>query len=362
MSTIDLHTDELTSTFQKERGEAVYILSAAAVSPQVSFEQMLKSPAIYQGEKFSCIEPDYANYIDPKLIRRMSRIIKMGMASSMESLSLAGVQVPDAIITGTAFGCLADTNDFLTRMVEFKETLLSPTAFIQSTHNTVGAQIALQLKCHQYNNTFVHRGSSFEAATLDALSLLQEGDARNVLVGAVDEIIDNSHAIIRRFGGYKPDGDSARLLQSATAGTMAGEGAAFFVLGSENSGNAVATLDAVRSYYKPGRPVANLIRNFLIENDVAPEDLDLVILGSNGDARIDAHYADIAGEVFAASKLAGFKNYCGEYPTASAFALWMAVEIIRHGKQIQQTGVPRKIFIYNNYKLNYPSFYLLTAC
>ena len=98
----------------------------------------------------------------------MSRIIKMGVRR-MECLKEAGVENPGAIITGTAYGCLADTESFLTKMVENKEELLTPTAFIQSTHNTVGAQIALMLKCHNYNNTFVHRGFSFENALLDAI-------------------------------------------------------------------------------------------------------------------------------------------------------------------------------------------------
>ncbi len=183
---------------------------------------MLAAPALYTGDQLTCIEPDYTKYIDPKLIRRMSRIIKMGMAASMEALQQSGVQQPDAIITGTAYGCLADTDAFLTKMVEFKEELLSPTAFIQSTHNTVGAQIALQLKCHNYNNTYVHRGSSFEAAMLDAISLMSEGEANNVLAGAADEIIEKSHAIIKRFGQYKEVGDSSKLFTSGTAGTMAG--------------------------------------------------------------------------------------------------------------------------------------------
>ena len=57
---------------------------------------------------------------------------------------------------------------FLRKMIEFEEKMLSPTAFIQSTHNTVGAQIALLLKCHHYNNTIVHRAFSFENALTEA--------------------------------------------------------------------------------------------------------------------------------------------------------------------------------------------------
>lgn len=340
----------------------MYFLSTSAVSPQASFQQMLKLPDIYTGEKFSCIEPDYSRYVDVKLIRRMSRIIKMGIAAASEALQQASLQQPDAIITGTAYGCLADTEAFLTRMVEFKEELLSPTAFIQSTHNTVGAQIALLLGCHNYNNTYVHRGSSFEAAMLDAISLLREGEAQNILVGAADEIIEKSHAIIRRFGAYKTDGDSSALFASGTKGTMAGEGAAFFVLGNQKTTGAIAELKDLKTYYKTSRSVVNIISNFLMENNIAPQELDLVVLGSNGDIKTDAHYSEIAQKLFPNNRLAGYKNYCGEYPTSSAFALWMALKMIEHGKTSGHQAAPKKMLVYNNYKLQYPSLYLLQAC
>ena len=338
-----------------------YILATSAVSPQASFEKVLTAPATYTGEKLNCIEPDYTKYVDAKLIRRMSRIIKMGVAAAMETLQQADIKNPDAIITGTAYGCLADTDAFLTRLVEFKEELLSPTAFIQSTHNTVGAQIALMLGCHSYNNTYVHRGSSFESAMMDAISLMEEGDANTILVGAADEIIEKSHAIIRRFGGYKQDGDSSQLFTSGTKGTMAGEGSAFFVLSKEEQGNAIARLIDMKTYYKTHRSPVNIINNFLMENDVKIDDLDLVILGNNGDAKTDAHYNEVAQKLFVDRKLVGYKNYCGEYPTSSAFALWMAVKMIEHGKRINNETSPRKILIYNNYKLQYPSLYLLSA-
>lgn len=337
-----------------------YILSTSAVAPQASFEQMLTSPAVYKGERLSAIEPDYTNYIDPKLIRRMSRIIKMGMAAAVEALQQAGIQQPDAIITGTAYGCLADTDAFLTRMVEFKEELLSPTAFIQSTHNTVAAQIALQIGCHNYNNTYVHRGASFETALLDALSLIGEDGANTILVGAADEIIDKSHAIIKRFGPYKADGKSSHLFTSGTRGTMAGEGAAFFVISKEKTDTTIAKLVDVKTYYKTHLSSEELITDFLNENNL--QNPDLIILGNNGDAKTDAHYNAIAQKLFAGKRLAGYKNYCGEYPTSSAFALWMAVKMISHGSHANTDAAPKNILIYNNYKLQYPSLYLLSAC
>src|SRR5438105_1957800 len=128
----------------------MYIRSAGNISPQKTFGNIpfLDEVVAYEGNRLNCITPDYKEIIDPKLIRRMSRVIKMGVASAMACLQDAGVTNPDAIITGTAYGCLEDTGIFLSKMVERGEELLTPTSFIQSTHNTIAAQVALLLHCN----------------------------------------------------------------------------------------------------------------------------------------------------------------------------------------------------------------------
>src|ERR1700744_3463899 len=185
----------------------IYIRAIASISPapagvgaNAATDQAPPPGAATTGNRLKAIEPDYSVYIDTKSIRRMSRIVKMSVAAAFQCLQEAEVAVPDAIITGTAYGCLGDTEIFLSRLIEQQEEALSPTAFIQSTHNTVGAQIALMLQCTGYNNTFVHRGFSFESALLDAVMLLQEGEAKTVLTGGIDEITDSSHAVLERFG------------------------------------------------------------------------------------------------------------------------------------------------------------------
>src|ERR1700744_631258 len=168
---------------------SIYIRSSACISPQNTFgppETELPEPSAVAertGARLKCIEPDYKSLLAPKLLRRMSRIIRMGAAAGLACLQAAGVTQPDAIVTGTAYGCLEDTGLFLTSLIERNEEMLQPAAFIQSTHNTVAAQIALILQCTRYNNTFVHRGFSFENALLDSILLLREGEASTVLTG-----------------------------------------------------------------------------------------------------------------------------------------------------------------------------------
>lgn len=148
----------------------------------------------------SANEPDYKSIItNVALRRRMSRIIKMGVACGLECISTLPSEKVHAIITATGLGCLADTEKFLNTIIENEEQLLNPTPFIQSTFNTIGAQIALLRQIHAYNMTYVHRGLSFESALLDGMMRIWEGD-ENVLVGAIDEITPNSHAIQQRLG------------------------------------------------------------------------------------------------------------------------------------------------------------------
>ena len=283
----------------------------------------------------------------------------MGVAAAMKCLQHAAVEMPDAIIMGTAYGCLQDTEFFLTRMIEYNEELLTPTAFIQSTHNTVGAQIALMLKCHNYNNTFVHRGFSFESALLDAMMLLQENEMNNILVGAADEITGSSHEILSRFGLYKD-------------GAIAGEGAFFFLLSNETPGKNIAQLNAVNTFYKPTgiADIEQHILSFLSSQSVTMADIDLVITGGNGDKKNDAVYDSLSTSVFAGKQKICYKNLCGEYPTATSFALWLATGIFQIGhvpetliSEKSMTRKPvKKILIYNHYQHIHHSLYLISAC
>ncbi len=350
----------------------IYIRSTQCISPQHTFGQppapgqpfspgqlpILAAPAEYTGTRLKCIEPDYKAILDPKLIRRMSRIIKMGAAAATACLQEAGIKDPGAIITGTAYGCLEDTGLFLTSMIERNEQTLQPATFIQSTHNTVAAQIALLLQCTRYNNTFVHQGLSFESALLDAVMQLQEGEVDNLLVGAVDEITDPSHALLTRFGLYRRSPVSnLDLFRGQSKGTIAGEGAAFFLLSGHPTENDYARLEGMMTFYKPDGPadIERQIRSFLTTQAIDPGDIDLVITGNNGDWANDSIYRQLTSgsAVFSNIPTIPYKHLCGEYPTSTSFALWMAANMIRTGT--------RRILIYNHYLSIHHSLLLLSA-
>ncbi|HEY9001479.1 MAG TPA: beta-ketoacyl synthase N-terminal-like domain-containing protein [Mucilaginibacter sp.] len=347
-----------------------YIRSASCISPQKTFrsEDFLTDIIEYTGTRLNTIEPDYKEFIDPKLIRRMSNVIKMGVASAKDCLNQAGVEMPGAIVTGTALGCLEDTVGFMTRMVEQNEELLPPTAFIQSTHNTVAAQVALMLKCHGYNNTFVHKGISFESALIDAIMLLREQEADKILVGGTEEMVDTSFKILTRLGLYRRQPTSnLELLSTEAKGSMGGEGAAFFLLSNKASEDNLAALGAVKTLYNTNDIEAGIAK-FLAENNLKPEDIDLVITGKNGDLKNDAVYKQLNSSIFKNNNIANYKHLCGEYSTSSSFALWLAANVIKRGitpqtvieKQINDK-TPKMVLIYNHYLHKYHSLMLVSA-
>ena len=228
------------------------------------------------------------------------------------------------------------------------------------------------LQCNNYNNAFVHRGFSFESALLDAMMLLNDADAENVLVGAVDEITTVSHIILSRMGLYRREPVSNEHLFSTSAkGTIAGEGAAFFLLANQSSSTDYAKLEALKTFYKPAgiNEIENQIISFLAAQQIQASDIDLVITGRNGDLKNDSGYDQLTQSVFKNNCTANYKQLCGEYPTSTAFAVWMAANIIKTrtvpasilpGRDVIQPV--KRILIYNNYLQIHHSLVLLSAC
>ena len=143
---------------------------------------------------------DIRKYVKPLEARRMGKIMKSSLLSSLEALAQAGVDKPDAIITGTMYGCLEYSERLLEQMKEEGETMLKPTYFMQSTHNTIGSNIAIKTHCHGYNVTYTQGTASLSWALRDAEMLLKEGKAKTVLVGCHDESTPLFNSLLKRDG------------------------------------------------------------------------------------------------------------------------------------------------------------------
>lgn len=349
----------------------VYILSASITSPQQHFEDpdFLDVPACSNSGSLYIKEPDYRKYINPVAIRRMSRFLKMGISTGMNALQKANVAQPDAIITGTGRGSMVDMEQFLLDMIHMQEESLTPTAFIQSTYNSVNGWLALQTKSTGYNQTYVSRGSSLELALFDAQLLLNETcDLQKVLVGCIDEITPEYVDVKRKIGYWKnPIVSNLDIYKhSETPGTIAGEGAAFFTL-SNDALNSICSIKGIEILQNiTTETILRVISKLLSQHNLRRADIDVVITGMNGSSQHQDIYDNVINTCSSHTTVANFKHLCGEYDTSTGFALWVTTELFQRG-EVPDTLIHRKgsnnaiktVLIVNHYILGNGSVILL---
>lgn len=350
-----------------------YINGLGSISAQETFDAVfLEKAEINEKDTiFSLKTPVYKDFISPVAIRRMAKGVKNGIVASTMAIKDADVNTVDAIITGTGMGCIEDSEKFLKAIIDNKEQFLTPTSFIQSTHNTVGAQIALGLQCKGYNFTYVNGSISFESALLDAKMKIEEDDANTILIGGIDETADYTSSLFRLAGFLKKENEAPYVvLNSTTKGAVSGEGATFFVLENKENENTYAEILDVEIINKLAvNEVETRIIAFLKTNDLEVSDLDAVVLGYNGDIEFDNYYKTLSENTFSNTAQLYYKHLSGEYHTASAFGLWMAAKIIKKQEIPEITTINnlkksnyKTILLYNQYRGIDHSFTLISKC
>jgi len=343
---------------------AIYINGLSSISPASEHmqENFPKALPETQDGYLKNKNPDYKKYISPMALRRMSKGVKMGIFAANACLENAQLKSPDAIVTGTGLGCIEDTEKFLVTMIQNKEKLLNPTPFIQSTHNTVSSQISLFLKCHAYNITYAHKGLSFEMALMDSIMLINENESSHVLTGGIDEITFHSWFLQKRLGIFKnaTKSDIDNISKSTSKGSVAGEGAAFFMISDTAGPSTYASIGGVKfweGHEFSNKAIINNIDNFLKEKNLKSSDIDILYLGYSGNSESDRIYDEVSRTLFAHTPQACFKNVCGEYQTATANAMALAALSIKKQHIPQYARLQgyfdkplKNILIYNHYQ------------
>lgn len=337
----------------------IYINGVAGISAQTEEDVFSNTPRDYHTNIFPAVTRNYKEFIPVMALRRMSTAVKMGLTAALIALKDAGIEMPDAIITGTGQGCKQDTEKFLNEMLDKDEALLAPTSFIQSTHNTIGGQIALNLNCNAYNVTYSQNSASLELALTDAVLLFNEQPApSNVLVGGVDEISEDITSFMYLDGQLKKDEIlNLDLLNTQSEGTITSEGAHFFTISSSRNEKTYAELLDISIFNADNDEivVAEIVA-FLEQNSLSRADIDLVILGNNGDSRFDHFYHFLQNGIFTEKPQVGYKHLVGDYDTVSGYGLWLGCKILKR-KEIpnilklneQSAQKLNKILLYNQY-------------
>lgn len=267
----------------------IYIQTIQSITHQNSFLQENVWDNLRPIEADSLIvSPDYKNYISPASLRRLSPVLRMALTAAKECQANVNEEI-DAISVGTALGCLVDTEKFLVTFHTATSDTLSPTAFIQSTHNTIAGQISLELKNHAYNMTHTQNSLSFEIALIDAMMCCKEGKS-TVLLGAADEAIEFLKLL-------KPKVIKSEL--PLTSGTT------FMIVGPNQSKSHIGIQDCSLVFNSEERMQS--VINFLDRKGLVLNDIDQVFVSGNelkSEFPSSIDYTDYSGLYFTASSFA----------------------------------------------------------
>lgn len=254
--------------------------------------------------------------------RRLSRLVQMALLAARRS------HTPDpsqrlAVAIGTGLGCLADAGIYLENLIGKDESEPMPARFPSSVHNAAAAQIAIDLKAHALNSAPTLGDISFEGALWQGISQLAAGEADAALAGAVDELNKYPLALGQRWKLWDEK-------------NLPGEGAMVAGLArAENSASSLARVTAVRlgRWRKP----------FDAEREAAwiaaaadLQTVEIFLSGAGGWPVLEENYFAVAAALSAqAGRTIGhqtYKQWCGEFPSASAFGFSVAVGLVREKK------------------------------
>lgn len=313
--------------------------------------------------------PSYKERISPAMIRRMATGVKMGIFAAHQALEEASIECPEAILAGTGMGCLQDSEKFLKAIIENQEQFLTPTSFIQSTHNTVTAQIALQLQCKGYNFTYVNGGNSFENALLDGLMQIQTEEVASILVGGVDEISEVSMGFLKLIHRIKNETDKIDFHEPTTEGVPFGEGATFFVLSDEKNHHSYAeVVDVWVQNTLESDEIFSFISSFLEKNNCTIDAIDALVVGCNADRNQHHFFKEVLHTIPEAVPLY-YKHRTGEFDTASAYGMKIGAELLKNQTidSVYQWNIVEKkdieyVLLFNSYFNSDFSFVLLKKC
>ena len=289
----------------------------------------MEQPIVYHEPFVKAVNPAFREYIAPNEARRMGNIMKRAIVTSLKVLKETGINHPDAIITGTSIGSLNYTEKFLDDLVENGEESLSPTYFMQTTHNTVSSTISIFTATHSYNTTYSHGGISFELALKDAWMQLNLGRISNALVGGHDEMVESYYELLRKTGYVGVEGM-----------VPCGECAMSMMLNKQVSPDNLCELAGVSIFrMKSVQNIRKQLEALVEKANIKVETIQMVMTGVNGNPENDRLYQPVLDELFPQAEHLQYKQLFGENYTVSALGLYAAAHLMK------KQGTPVMLFV-----------------
>ena len=304
----------------------VFIQAAEQVSIQEPLsEQWMTEPLSYDEPLVKAQNPVFRDYMAANEARRMGGLMKRALVTTLKVLKETGIEHPDAIITGTCLGSLDYTERILDAMLENGEEALSPTHFMQSTHNTVGSALAIYTKTHGYNTTYSHGSISFDLTVQDAWMQMQLGKISTALVGGHDEMTEGYFSKLQQVNFVGVEGM-----------VPCGEMAMSMLLNTDPSVDHLAELAGIRMSFRPSdEQLRQQLDSLLTQAGMTLDDVSLVMTGMNGNPANDQLYKPMLETLFAEKTTMDYKRVFGENYPASALGLYAAAHLLKQKDELK---------------------------
>ncbi|MEK7721438.1 MAG: beta-ketoacyl synthase N-terminal-like domain-containing protein [Elusimicrobiota bacterium] len=329
--------------------EAVF--SAAVAPPPPAKLEFTGKSELDGAVGFFCDMSEARLVLGAMKIRRLGRLQIMSLLAAKKAFLSADIKVSGTdtgVYVGTGLGSLGETAAFLENMIQLGENFPKPANFINSVHNAAASSLALEFSLKGENITVAHREISFDAALWHALSGLKQGRVKNAVVCGADEL-NYYHVLAGSDKGlWKTEGQPFQPLAPGNSrGTFPGEGAAVCVLssGGQTGGNEapVKVLGVKFGRYRRDmhtyinlRDAGDFLERLMDSAGIKASEVDLLLSGADGDARLDAVYlrvgAELARRAGRAVPQGTYKQLCGDYRAASGFGFVAAAQILRTGR------------------------------
>ena len=298
----------------------VYIQAAEQISIQSPLsEEWMSAPICYHEPLAKAVNPSFRDYLAPNEARRMGNLMKRALVTSLKVLKDTGIEHPDAIITGTSSGSLAYTESLLDDLVENGEETLSPTYFMQSTHNTVGSALGIYTKTHGYNTTYSHGEISFDSALLDAWMQMCLGKIKTALVGGYDEMVGSYFELLCKSGYVGREGM-----------VPCGEVSMSMLLHAGEPNDALCEMAGIRICYRPSlEKLRKELNKILDQAGISMADISAVMTGVNGNPGYDRQYRETIAQLFPHIPLFHYKHLFGENYAVPALGTYAAAHLLK---------------------------------
>jgi 3-oxoacyl-[acyl-carrier-protein] synthase II len=251
-----------------------------------------------------------ADYMPPMVYRRMSRISRMMVASSIEALADSRLDLETidrqrvAVVMGTAYGSSAHVDAFYLSLLEEGPRGAQPMLFPETVPNAAAGHIAIFHQINGPNSTFCQNEISAETAMDYAVNLLSSHVVDVAIVGGGEELseilfrcYDTVGALNRLHAGEKDPIEPA-----SAGGLILGEGAATLILervefAEKRDARAYGLLRSVVTvggetvmghYEKSGEQMARAIGQSLEQAGIQKSDIDHISVSANLSRELDA--------------------------------------------------------------------------